>query len=483
MDILNFFKIIFAILAIVATTYIFPIVTAIVCHENFLIYAIPMVCAWAAFFVIYFLTRKRPIKLTIKSTFVIVASAWISCSVFGAIPFILSGYFNTVTDAFFESVSGFTTTGATILSDVECLPRSLNLWRCETHWLGGMGIVALTVALFPLLGVGGFQLIKAETTGPEKGKVTPKITTTAKILWMIYFSLTLILFVSLKIAGMDVIDALSHAFSTLGSGGFSTRNASVAAFNSPAIEWIITLFMFFAGINFSLFFYLITGRFSEIKTNSEFKTYIAVFTIIVLAIAFIIMPMASYTGFGQALRYSAFQVASIISTTGFSTCNYTDWVPAAQFLIFILFFIGGCSGSTGGGIKVVRWVILVKQVKNEMLKMLHPHGIFTVRLNKKVGRKDVVFSVASFITIYALLVCVTTFLGCILGPDLDVFSSFTGALSMVGNVGPAFGKLNPAANCGFLNPALKWVYMFAMLAGRLELYTMLMFLIRDFWKK
>lgn len=483
MNILNFFKIIFAIIAIVATTYIIPIGVAIYCHENFLIYLIPMLCAWAVFIAIYMLTRKNPIKLTIKSTFVIVAAAWISCSVFGAIPFILSGYFSSVTDAFFESVSGFTTTGATILTDVECLPRSLNLWRCETHWLGGMGIVALTVALFPLLGVGGFQLIKAETTGPEKGKVTPKITTTAKILWLIYFSLTLALFIALKICGMDVIDALSHAFSTLGSGGFSTRNASIAAFNSPAIEWIITLFMFFAGINFSLFFYLFTGRFSEIRTNSEFKTYATIFVLIVLGIAFIIMPMGVYKNFGEALRYSAFQVASIISTTGFSTCNYTDWLPAAQFLIFILFFIGGSSGSTGGGIKVVRWVILVKQVKNEMLKMLHPHGIFTVRLNKKVGRKDVVYSVAAFITIYALLVCVTTFLGCLLGPDLDVFSAFGGALSMVGNVGPAFGKLNPAANCGFLNPALKWIYMFAMLAGRLELYTMLMFLIGDFWKK
>lgn len=491
MDILNFFKIIFAIIAIVATTYIFPIITAICCHENFWIFAVPMFCAWAAFFAIYMFTRKRPIKLTIKSTFVIVASAWISCSVFGAIPFLLSGYFHSITDAFFESVSGFTTTGATILSDVECLPRSLNLWRCETHWLGGMGIVALTVALFPLLGVGGFQLIKAETTGPEKGKVTPKITTTAKILWLIYFLLTLALFVALKICGMDVIDALSHAFSTLGSGGFSTRNASIAAYNSPAIEWIITLFMFFAGVNFSLFFYLFTGKFSEIKSNSEFKTYVTLFILIIFSVALIIRttgaPMAGnpegYKNFGEALRYSAFQVASIISTTGFSTCNYTDWIPAAQFLIFILFFIGGSSGSTGGGIKVVRLVILVKQVKNEMLKMLHPHGIFTVRLNQKVGRKDVVFSVASFITIYAILVFVTTFFGCLLGPDLDIFSAFTGALSMVGNVGPAFGKLNPAANCGFLNPGLKWIYMFAMLAGRLELYTMLMFLIRDFWKK
>lgn len=483
MVVLNFFKIIFAILAIVATTYLIPIVTALCCNENVWIFLVPMFAAWLGFFIIYLVTKKQPIKLSIKSAFVIVASAWISCSLFGSIPFILSGYFPSITDAIFESVSGFTTTGATILSDVECLPRSLNLWRCQTHWLGGMGIVALTVALFPLLGVGGFQLIKAETTGPEKGKVTAKITTTAKILWMIYLSLTVALFILLKICGMDFIDALSHAFSTLGSGGFSTRNASIAAFNSPAIEWVITVFMFFAGINFSLFFYLFTGKLSEIKANSEFKAYVFISVLVSLGIAFIIWISGAYCKFSESIRYSAFQVASIISTTGFSTCNYTDWISAARFLIFLLFFIGGSSGSTGGGVKVVRWVILVKQVKNEMLKTLHPHGIFTIRLNQKVGRKSAVYSVASFITVYLILVFITTFLGCLLGPEMDIFSSFTGALSMVGNIGPAFGKLNPAANCGFLHPALKWIYCFAMLAGRLELYTMIIFIMKDFWKK
>ena len=214
MQVLNFFKIIFAILAIVATTFLIPVCTAVYCSEFQMIlpFVIPIVMTWILFFIVYLITKKIPVKLTIKSTFVIVASAWISCSIFGSIPFMLSGFFPTVTDAFFESVSGFTTTGATILNDVEILPRSLNLWRCQTHWLGGMGIVALTVALFPLLGVGGFQLIKAETTGPEKGKVTPKITTTAKVLWLIYVFLTVIQCVLLKIAGMDFIDALSHAF-------------------------------------------------------------------------------------------------------------------------------------------------------------------------------------------------------------------------------------------------------------------------------
>lgn len=481
MGIKNFLKIIFAILAIVATTYIIPIAVALNCHEYDMIvpFAAPMVAAWIVYFFVYLFTKKSPVRFTIKSSFVIVAFAWLTCSLFGSIPFILSGYFNSVTNAIFESVSGFTTTGASILSDVETLPRSLNLWRCETHWLGGMGIVALTVALLPLLGVGGFQLIKAETTGPDKGKVTSKITNTAKALWLIYFSMTVILFVLLKLAGMDFIDALSHAFSTLGTGGFSTRNASIASFNSPLIEWIITVFMFFAGINFSLFFYLVIGKFKEIKNNSEFKVYVFISAVIIALITIILTP--SFKNFSDALRISAFQVFSIISTTGFSTMDFTLWVPAAQFLIFILFFIGGCSGSTSGGIKVVRWIVFQKQVHNELLRMLHPHGIFTVRLNQKPGRKDIVFNVASFMMCYALLVVIVTFCGTL--ANLDVFSAFTGALSMVGNVGPGFGQLCPSNNLGFLPPALKWIYMFAMLAGRLEIYTMIMFFVPDFWKR
>ena len=342
-----------------------------------------------------------------------------------------------------------------------------------------MGIVALTVALLPLLGVGGFQLIKAETTGPDKGKVTSKITNTAKALWLIYFSMTALLFVLLKVAGMDFIDALSHAFSTLGTGGFSTRNASIASFNSPLIEWIITVFMFFAGINFSLFFYLVIGKFKEIKNNSEFKVYVSLSVIIIALVTLILLP--SFKNFSDALRIGAFQVFSILSTTGFSTMDFTLWVPAAQFLIFILFFIGGCSGSTSGGIKVVRWIVFQKQVHNELLRMLHPHGIFTVRLNQKPGRKDIVFNVASFMMCYAVLVVLVTFCGTF--ANLDVFSAFTGALSMVGNVGPGFGQLCPSNNLGFLPAALKWIYMFAMLAGRLEIYTMIMFFVPDFWKR
>lgn len=481
MRVLNFLKIIFAILAIVGVSFIIPIITAICCNEYQMIFpfVIPMTVSIGCFLIVYAFSKGRPIKLNIKSTFLIVAIGWIATSLFGALPFYLSGYFASFTDTVFESVSGFTTTGATILSNVEVLPRSLNMWRCQTHWLGGMGIVALTVALFPLLGVGGFQLIKAETTGPEKGKVTPKITTTAKVLWLIYLLFTVIQTVLLMIAGMDFIDALCHSFSTLGTGGFSTKNASIGHYDSPFIDWICIVFMFLAGTNFSLFFYMFARKFSEVKKNSEFKSYGLIVLCVIVLITLIVFPQ--YKNIFETIRYVSFQVLSIMTTTGFSTFDYTLWVPAAQFLIFILYFIGGSSGSTSGSIKVIRWVILGKQLKNEMMRSLHPHGIFSIRLNGKVGRKDVVFNVAAFITCYFLMLCIISFLGTFF--NLDLFTAFSGALTMLGNVGPAFGNLGPSFNCGYLEPGLKWIYMFAMLAGRLELYTLLMFFFVGYWKK
>ena len=480
-ELVNLLQIISVLLAIVGATCIVPLITAIYCGESyvFLSFLVPMLASILFFVIVRAFTRKRKIVLSNKSTFLTVAAAWIFTSLFGAIPLYASGCIPSFTDAVFESVSGFSTTGATILSDVESLPRSMNLWRCMMHWLGGMGIVALTVALLPLLGVGGFQLIKAETTGPEKSKVTAKITTTANILWLIYMILTVVQTVLLLIFGMDFIDALSHSFATLGTGGFSTRNASIGSYNSVPIDIICTLFMFLGGVNFSLFFYAVTRKFDEIRYNSEFKSYIFIVFVCIIAIALCIRPC--YASFASSLRFSAFQTLSIITTTGFGTADYTLWPSSAQFFIFLLFFIGGCSGSTGGGIKVIRWVILFKQVNNETKRMLHPHGIFSIRLNGRPGRTDIIFNVSSFLAAYLLLVFVSTFLGCL--ANLDVQTAFTGALAMVGNVGPAFGSLGPSFNYGFLPGFLKWWYCFAMLAGRLELYTMIIYFLPSYWKK
>lgn len=476
-----FARLIFIVLSIVGLSLIVPILTALSCGEFSVIpsFALPLAFSLVVGLIFFFAGKKTAIKFSIRSVFAFVALAWISISIFGTIPLLASGSLPTFHDALFESVSAFSTTGATVLSDVEALPRSINLWRCQMHWLGGMGIIALTVALLPLLGVGSFQLIKAESTGPEKGKITPKMANTAKTLWFLYTGFTLAHFIALKICGLDVIDSLSYAFSTLGTGGFATKNASIGAYNSLAVEIVCTIFMFLAGINFSLYFYVITGKFDEVRKNSELKAYLSLFALCVIVIAIVLIP--HYGSFARALRYSSFQVASVMTTTGYATADFTTWPPAAQYFIFLLFFTGGCSGSTSGGFKIIRWVVLKKQAWNEMLRMLHPHGVFTVSLNQKAGRKDLVFNVAAFTFVYFMLVFATTMISTFCG--LDILTSFTASLSMVGNVGPAFGSLGPNENYGAICPFLKYWYSFAMIAGRLELYNLIIFLFPDYWKK
>ena len=460
---------------------LFPIGVAYFCGETdqILQFLFPMLISWALAVASLLFGRKKQISLSTRSVFGIVASVWLSISLFGAIPLAASGFFASFTDAFFESVSGFSTTGATVLSEVEFLPRCINLWRCEMHWLGGMGVIALTVALLPLLGVGGFALMKAESTGVEKGKITPKIANTAETLWLLYFGFTVIQTVLLMFCGMDFIDAVSHAFSTLGTGGFSTRNESIGAYHSVSIEIVCTIFMFLSGINFSLYFYVLARKFDEVIKNTEFKVYLAIFVMVILAITGLLT--AHYGSFTRALRYGVFQVASIMTTTGFATSDYLTWPHAAQFLLFMLFFVGGSSGSTSGGFKVVRWVVLAKQAKNEVMRMLHPHGVFTVRLNGQPGRRDLVFNVAAFTFVYAVIIAITTFLGTV--GKLDIFSAFTASLSMTGSIGPAFNQLGPTANYGFLPTWLKWWYSFVMIAGRLELYNLIIFFVPEFWKK
>lgn len=481
MNAFAFFRLIFIVLAVIGISFSFPISVACYCDEDSIIlpFLIPMILSILLGTIFFIIGRKNTIRFSTRSVFLFVACAWISISLFGAVPLFFSGTIPNFVDAFFESCSGFTTTGATILSEIEILPRSINLWRCQMHWLGGMGIIALTVALLPLLGVGGFNLIKAESTGPEKGKITPKMANTAEMLWIFYVSFTLVQIIALIVCGMDFIDAVSYAFSTLGTGGFATMNASVGEYNSVSIEIVCTIFMFLAGINFSLYFYLFTGKISEIKKNTELKMYIIIFFGAILLISFFLLP--NYHNFFTALRYSSFQVASILTSTGFMSCDYLTWNSSAQFFIFCLFFIGGCSGSTAGGFKVVRHCILAKQAKNEMMKMLHPHGVYSIRLNGSAGKNDLVFNISSFVFVYFGLVFFSTFLGTLDG--LNIFTSFTGSLSMVGNIGPAFGELGPTANYGFLGSGLKIWYCFVMIAGRLELYNLLILFLPDYWKK
>lgn len=408
-------------------------------------------------------------QLEARSAFTVVGGVWVAICIFGALPLVLSGAFASFTDAVFESVSGFTTTGASVAADVEVLPRSVNLWRCQTHWLGGMGVIALAVALVPLLGVGGFRLINAETTGPDKGRVTPRIADTAKALWTIYAFMTAAQALMLRLAGLGWFDAVCHAFSTLGTGGFSTRNASVAAFANPAADWICTVFMLLASVNFALYYRLFTRRFDEVLKDSELRAFCAIVAVAIAGVTFV--ETADYGSFGESLRFSSFQVASLISTTGFMTADYAAWRSAAQILLFALFFIGGCSGSTAGGVKVIRWTVLAKQLRNEFRRVLHPREVVTLRINGVPGRDGFVPAVAAFVFLYLLLVLAASFAGTLAG--LGLVEAVSAALSMVGNIGPAFGSLGPTRNLAGLPDALKWFYSFAMLAGRLEIYTIL----------
>ena len=425
------------------------------------------------------LGRKTQVRLNGRDGFLVVSLAWAFTAFLGAAPFVFSGVLPGWADGVFEASSGFTTTGASVFKNVEALPRSILLWRSMTHWLGGMGIVVLTVALLPLLGVGGFQLLKAETPGPEKDKVAPKITATAKILWLIYLGLTIIQIALLMFGGMDWFDAANHAFATMATGGFSTKNASVGYFNSAYIDIVITTFMVIAGVNFSLYYRLLLGKAGDLWMNSELRAYLAVFFGVSLAIALSMLP--TYRDFGTSFRYASFQVASILTTTGFMSTDFDVWVPLAKSLLLLTMFIGGCSGSTGGGIKVIRIVVIFKQAANEIRRLLYPRGVFSIRLNGKVGRKDVVYGTAGFVALYLALVFGVTLV--VASSGADVLSSLTSALATVGNIGPGFNLVGPTQNYSAFPDYVKWTFSFAMIAGRLELWTVFILFTREFWRR
>jgi len=417
--------------------------------------------------------------LRTREGFLMVTASWIAASAVGALPFVLSGAIPSYTDAFFETMSGFTTTGASILTAIEPLPRSILFWRSLTHWLGGMGIVVLTVAILPFLGVGGVQLVRAESPGPTLDKIAPKITQTAKILWYLYLALTVLETILLMLGGMDLFDALTHTFGTLATGGFSPRNASVGAYNSGYIDWVITIFMMMAGMNFGLYHKLLNGDIKDIFRNTELKAYLGIFGISVLIITISLLDI--YGGFGKALRFAGFQAASFITTTGYATADFDLWPMAAKGVLFFLMFVGGCSGSTGGGPKVIRLVALFKLALNEMRYMSRPLGIFRVRINGEPVKKDFLYAVSGFVLLYLLCLMVVTIVVSIFGTDIT--TGFTTALVTVGNIGPGFGKIGPTMNYAFYNPFVKWVLSAAMLAGRLEVYTVLILLTPSFWSR
>ena len=429
---------------------------------------------------IVLLKKAKEATLSIKDGFLLVTLGWFVAALVGSIPFYISGCIPSYVDAFFETISGFSTTGASILNDIESLPKSMLFWRSLTHWLGGMGIIVLTVAILPLMGIGGLQLIKAEMPGPAVDKISPRIADNAKYLWMIYIVLTIAETILLMYGGMNLFDALTHTFGTVATGGFSTKNSSVQYFDSPYIETVVTIFMLLAGINFMMHYSFVTGRFKTILRNSEIKVYLSIF---ILATFFITLNMNRdmYIDVWESLRLASFQAASILTTTGYVSMDYQRWPYFAQGVLFILMFVGGCSGSTAGGIKVIRITTLLKQAVNEMKYLLHPMGIFTLKVNKHSVKKDIVYAISGFFFLYITIVLLLALIVSTSG--VSSATSLSSALAILGNIGPGFGNVGPAFNYYFYPDYVKWALSFGMLAGRLEIYTVLVIFTPFFWKK
>ena len=439
-----------------------------------------------------FTTRGHSKELKVREGYIIVSFGWIFMALSGSLPYVMTKAIPDFTNAFFETMSGYTTTGASILNDIESIPKGVLFWRSLTHWIGGMGIIVLAIAILPLLGIGAMQLFAAESPGPSADKLKPRITDTAKRLWLIYVSYTAAETVLLMLAGMDFFDAINHAFSTLSTGGFSTKNASMAYWNdNPMIQYIIILFMFLAGSNFVMSYFAFKGRVQRVLQDDEFKWYfyfVGAFTVISSLIVYfqadvslssIDHPMVWGEG-ESAFRHSLFQVLTVITTTGFVSADFTMWTPFLTIFYFGMFFLGGCAGSTAGGVKVMRHIIMIRNGFIEFKRTLHPNAILPVRFNKKSINSDIVFNIQGFFILYMLSFIIGAVVLAALGLDFE--TAIGGAASSLGNIGPAFGALSPVNNFDLLPDFGKWWCSFLMLIGRLELFTVLIILTPFFWR-
>ena len=439
-----------------------------------------------------FFTRDHKKEVKPKEGYMIVTFGWLVMSLSGVLPYLFTGAIPGFTNAFFETISGYTTTGASILDNIEVLPKGILFWRSLTHWIGGMGIIVLAIAILPLLGIGGMQLFAAEAPGPSADKLHPRITDTAKRLWYIYVGYTAAQTLLLKLAGMNFFDAINHAMATLSTGGFSTKNASLAFWNDqPLIQYIVILFMFLAGSNFVLSYFAFKGKVQRVLRDEEFKFYvgfIVAFSLIATAIVFFQaspeisdrFPMVAGAG-ESAFRHALFQVLAVVTTTGFVTADFTSWTPFLTIFFFGLMFLGGSAGSTAGGIKVMRHLLIIKNGLLEFKRTLHTNAIIPVRYNNKTVPEHIVYNIIGFFVLYMLLFIIGALVLGLLG--LDFMSAIGGAATSLGNVGPGLGSLNPLSNFNELPAVGKWWCGFLMILGRLELFTVLILFTPYFWKK
>lgn len=429
---------------------------------------------------VWYFTRDPANKeLRKRDGYLVVTLGWVILSLSGSLPYVFSGTIPFYTDAFFETVSGYTTTGASILNEIEILPKGILFWRSFTQWIGGMGIIVLTVAVLPFLGIGGMQLFMAESPGLAPDKMQPRIKATARRLWFIYMGLTAAECILLMLNGLNFYEAINHSFTTMATGGFSTKQASIAYFDSPVIHYIIILFMFLAGTNFTLTYFGFHGNFKKIFGNDEFRFYggiILVFTIVTTITLFIFEG----TNFEKSLRDALFQVVSIITTTGYVTADYTNWTPFLTLLFFMMMFVGASAGSTAGGVKIVRHLILLRNSILEFKRIIHPSAVIPVRFNKTAISPDVTYNILAFIMSYILIFVIGSVVMSALG--LDLVTAMGSVATSLGNIGPGIGEVGPVDNFANIPIVGKWILAVLMIMGRLELFTVLILFTPFFWR-
>lgn len=427
----------------------------------------------------FFSFAKQDQNIRKREGYMIVAMSWVIMSVFGMMPYIFSGSIPVVSDAIFETVSGFTTTGASILTDIERLPAGILLWRSMTQWIGGLGIIVLTVAIFPLLGIGGIELFVAESPGPTSDKVHPRIRETAKRLWFIYAGLTVVLVLLYYVEGMSFFDAMNHALTTMSTGGFSTKNASMAYFDSPLIQYTAILFMFLAGTNFTLLYFAFKGRFKRIWGSDEFRAYLISLILLVVGIAGAIYYLLP-GNVEEIFREAMFQVVSLITTTGYVTADYTAYSNGLTIIFFMMLFMGACAGSTSGGIKFIRHLSFVKNSTLEFKRIVHPRAVVPLKINGERVTGKVITHIMNFLLLYLMIFVLGSIVMSIAG--YDMITSFGAVATSLGNVGPAIGRVGPVDNFAFFSPFAKLFLSFLMLLGRLELFTILVLFTPYFWR-
>lgn len=426
---------------------------------------------------------KRPVDtedVGYKEGFAIATFSWLLLAIFGAVPFYLAGAVPSYVNAFFETMSGFTTTGASVISDVESLPHGILFWRNLTQWLGGIGIIVLTLALIPSLKIAGLKLFRAEVPGPTKEKIVPGIIKTSRQLYVLYLTISVTALLSLKLAGLSWFDSFIHTFSTVSTAGFSNQNAGIASYNNPLVEWIIIFFMFIGGISFALHFHAFRRNFRPLKQDRETRLY-AIMTLTAMILIIINLTLGMNYNTSTAIRQSAFQVVSMVTTTGFATADYNQWPAFSKTILIILMFIGGCAGSTSGGIKQARLYILSKTVSRQITKLIHPQAVIHVRVGKHVINDTIVESVQTFFFIFLGIHLVSALLLAAMG--LDLISAFSASVATLANIGPGLGIVGPASNFAEIPAAGKILLSFCMLLGRLELYTVLVVFNIRFWQK